>query len=128
MPAFVRVCLRYEPCHRHLDEVGVCDEAVTVVECDLLGLDKEMDVIGTEEIELAQFIGLEEIEHLQDGESLGGRRRLVYRHPSIGRGDGLGPPGALLSEIALGEEAAVGPREARELAPRLSLIEARAAV
>ena len=40
--ALVGVCLREEPRHRHLDEVRVRDEVITIVEGDLLGLDEKM--------------------------------------------------------------------------------------
>src|SRR5262249_47519629 len=76
---------------------------------------------------LSEGVGAEEVQHLEGGEALGRRRRLVNGDAAIGRGHRLAPARALLAEILLGEEAAVGARVARHLARRLALVEAGAA-
>src|SRR5262249_38527583 len=76
---------------------------------------------------LSEGVGAEEVQHLEGGDALGRRRRLVNGDAAIGRGHRLAPARALLAQVLLGEEAAVGARVARHLARRLALVEAGAA-
>src|SRR5262245_43568620 len=86
-----------------------------------------MHVVGPEERPLRDLVRLEEIEHLEHGESLCRRQRLVDRDTSIAARDRLTPPSVLRAKVGFGEEPTVLARERREVADDLAPIEPRAA-
>ena len=102
-------------------------QLIAIVVCEHLRLHEQVHVIRPEIVEPAQLPGLDETEHLEHGQALGRRRRLVDRDAAIGRVERLPPLGALRGKVALVEEAAVDPGVARHLGRGLALVEAGAA-
>ena len=85
--ARIQVARGQERVDRHVGEVGVGEEAVAVVERELLGLDEKVHGVGAQVLHGAERERLHEREHLEDGEALGGRWRLVDGHAAVGAGE-----------------------------------------
>ncbi|MBK7473536.1 MAG: hypothetical protein IPI73_25815 [Betaproteobacteria bacterium] len=116
--------LRDQHVHRDPGERRVGEPAVAVVIRDLLGLHHQVHVVGPEKLLLVEFQRLEQVEHLQDGETLRGRRRLPEREVAVRAADRLAPGRLLRGEVQRGEEAAPLLREAGELRADGALVEA----
>ena len=125
---FVGIGLGDQPFHRHVGEARVGEMAVAVVIGDLLGLHHEMHRVGPEERLFVQLEGLQQVQHLEHGEALGRRRRLVDRHVAIAALDRLAPARRLRLEVVQREEAVVGVGVAHQLARHLAVVEAVPAV
>ena len=124
----VGIGLGDQPLHRHVGEARVGEMAVAVVIGELLGLHHQMHVVGAEERLAVQVERLEQVQHLEHGEALGRRRRLVDRDVAIAALDRLAPARDLRLEIVAGEEAVVGVGAAHQLARHLAVVEAVPAV
>ena len=97
--ALVGIVLGDQPLHRHVGEARVGDMAVAVVIGELLGLHHQMHAVGPEERLAVQLERLEQVQHLEHGEALGRRRRLVDRDVAIAALDRLAPARGLRLEV-----------------------------
>ena len=84
-----------QPLHRHVGEQGVGQKAVAIVIRNLFSLHHQVGRICTEIRFLVQRKGLKQIEHLQNGKTLGRRGRLKNRDVAIRALKGLTPPSGL---------------------------------
>ena len=110
------VGLRNQLVHGDAHLLGVGDETGAIGPGDLLRLDEEMPEIGGAGAEAAQVEALEQVEHLQRGDSLAGRGQLPDAHAAVVRADRVDPGRRRVGEVVGREQPAGRLRESDELA------------
>ena len=89
---------------------------------NLLRLHQEVHVVRAQVFHFRKFKGLDQVQHLQHRDPLGGRRRLVQSDAAIVGRDRVAPLRALRAKVRFGEESAVCARIARELLRDLAFV------
>src|SRR5216684_6030687 len=109
----------------HLLRVG--DEPGAIGPGDLLRLDEEVPEVRGARPEAAQVERLEQVEHLQRGDSLARWRQLPDAHAAVIGADRVDPRGGRVGQVVRREQSAGRLREGDELAGDLPPIESVAA-
>jgi hypothetical protein len=97
---------------------------VAIVIGQLLGLDHEVHRVSGQERLFVEVEGLQQVQHLEDGEALRRRRRLIQRDAAVAADQRLAPARVLQPQVVLREEAALGGDEAGQRGADLTGIEA----
>ena len=88
-------------------ERRIGEQAVAIVIGQLLGLDQQVQEVGAQELAPVQLERLEDVEHLQHGEALRRRRRVVDLDVPVAALQGRAPVRLLGLEVGGVEEAAL---------------------
>jgi hypothetical protein len=90
----------------HLGELGVGVVRGPVLEGQLLRLDHQVERRGRLRAHALQVVGLQQVEHLEDGDPLAVGGQLPDVVAAVVGGDGLDPGAGMLPEVPLREEPA----------------------